>query len=109
MEMTAAENARRDAWALWLQMREGAADVARQEIDAEMELIAARDRVQAEEMERYAAMRRKADAEEREMLANAMDKSQAMDDETHGLRQTLENTRRRQQEQAVARQKAMQK
>jgi hypothetical protein len=108
-EMANAERARRDAWALWLQMREAAADVAKAEIDTEMELLGIRDKAQAEELERYIEITRKADATEREMLAHAIERSQEIEDTKNEIKENLESTRRHQQEQLLIRQKGLER
>jgi hypothetical protein len=95
-EMMQVSATRRTTWANWLSMKQDSAQVAHEEVQLELELVRNRDAILRQEMELYDAMMTKAAHEDQQALSLAVARGKELEQETHDLRQKLDEARRQQ-------------
>jgi hypothetical protein len=97
-EMEAGVEATRETWNQWVELREEAADLERDEVEAEMELMQVKDAANVEEQEAYTRALSATAAEEKRIFAEAAAASQRLEHEATARREALEKARAKQGE-----------
>ena len=93
-EMKSVSDNRKETWDKWLSIRESSAQLAREEIDNEITLLKARERLQKDELDAHNRIMHDVLEGEQNMLRHAVERSQEIDDEKFQLKEVLEKARR---------------
>jgi hypothetical protein len=97
-EMDQAVEVTRETWRNWLTLREEAAELEKDEIDTELELIRAKDQAHTEELDIHAKAKDHTTTEEKRLLAEALAANEKLQSESTARRELLEQARARQGE-----------
>jgi hypothetical protein len=97
-EMEAGAETTRWMWTNWLELREEAADLEKEEVDAELELIRVNDEAYAEELDAHTRAMNTTAAEEEKSLAEALAVNEKLQRESNERREVLEQERAKQGE-----------
>ena len=92
-EMCEVSTTRRAAWADWLTIKEDAAQLAREEIQAELDLLKQRNNVHAMEMQKHRKQMAEAATSDQKIINDIIQKSRALEEEKYQLRQQLDKAR----------------
>jgi hypothetical protein len=107
-ELQTVEETRKQTWADWLKIREESGELARREVQNELDLLALRQEVQQKEIDEYLEMRERSQTDEQQMLSRATARAEELEDEKYNIRDGLEKRRRALAEELVRRQKEVQ-
>jgi hypothetical protein len=93
LEMEKAVEVNRETWSNWLELREEAAELEKEEVDTELELIQLREQAHDEELEIHGKMLNETEAEDKRLIKEALTVNERIEQESAARFETLEKTR----------------
>ena len=92
-EMCEVSTTRRATWANWLTIKEDAAQLAREEVQAELDFLKQRNDVHAKEMAKHRQQMADAASSDQKIISEIIRKNRQLEEEKYELRQQLDKAR----------------